>query len=92
MGEKVIILSLFVNAVYAVMQPGMILQSVAEFLERKLPVYLHEPFFACLTCMGGLWGAVGYWTIYGDSVGEWLVVNVCVIGLNSIIVNTFYAE
>lgn len=90
--EKVIICSLIVTAIYSVMQPDMIFEKVAYWFEDHLPAALHKPVFDCLTCMGGIWGFVVYWIAFHGSVGEWIAVNISVIGLNAIIARILYSD
>jgi hypothetical protein len=84
--EKIIVVTLLVWAVYIAMQPTMIFEFVADWLEHNFPPILQKPMHSCVVCMGGVWGMFFYWLVYGGGVHEWLVVNIGVIGLNAIIV------
>lgn len=86
MMEKVFILSFIVWAIYISMSESMIFERLGDYLDSKLPDYWGKPVFSCPVCMGGIYGAVLYWIIYGNNVKEWLVVNLAVIGLNAILV------
>lgn len=84
--EKVIIIACMVWAVYITMTEGMIFERLGYAIERIAGDYWAKPLATCPICMGGIYGAVLYWLIYGHSVKEWLVVNIAVIGLNTIII------
>lgn len=84
--DAIIIISLIVWAIYATMSEGMIFERLGTFIESTVGDYWAKPLATCPICMGGIYGAVLYWLIYGNSVKEWLVINAAVIGLNAVIV------
>lgn len=83
--EKIFITSALVFAVHYVLQEGEIFGWLGDLLAKILPDKLHDPFFECVVCMAGIYGALIYWIIWHVSVKEWLVINLSAIGLNAII-------
>lgn len=83
--EKILIVSFIVFAVHYVLQEGEIFGWLGDLLTKILPDKLHDPFFECVVCMAGIYGAAVYWIIWHGSVKEWLVINLSAIGLNAII-------
>lgn len=92
--EKVVIISFLVFATYITMQDDMIFDRLGHWFEKILPEWFHKPAFACVICMGGIYGAAWYWLVYGllfqsATPKEWIVVNLSVIGLNAILTKLF---
>ncbi len=83
---KIIVISLFCYGIHIASEPGMLLSSIAEWFEKKLPVFWYKPLFGCVYCMASVWGTAGYVliSIHLGSFGlcEWLLCVVCCIAAN----------
>lgn len=86
--EKILICSFITFACWYTMQQGEIFSFVGD-LFAKLPAPLHNPTFDCVICMGFWYGSISYWIIWHQSVKEWLIVGICVVGLNTILSKLF---
>lgn len=89
MVEKIFIISFIVFAIWYTYQEGEIFGALGKWFEKHLPEKLHQPVYECPVCMGGIYGAILYWLIWGNSIKEWLIVNIAVIGLNAILNKLF---
>ena len=75
------------------MQEEMIFEKLGVWLQTHFDKwfgkmwgeYFGKPVFSCVTCMGFWHGSYLYWIIWGESVKEWLIVVISVVGINAII-------
>lgn len=56
-----LIIALLVLCIHYTMQPGEIFARVGDFLERKLPMWMHKPVFDCPVCMSFWHGGAIAW-------------------------------
>jgi len=82
--NKVITISLIITAIHVSMLPEMIFSWIRNIF-LKLPVYLHNPLFNCLICMGGIYTIILYPILYGFDFKDIIITMLQVIGLNTII-------
>jgi hypothetical protein len=65
--------------------PGMIFNSLANWLTIHLPEYVRKPLFDCLTCMGSFWTLLWWVAVFGFTFNWWLPFCVfIVVGTNAI--------
>jgi hypothetical protein len=63
----IIATSLICTCIHAVMVwDGMIFQQFGDWLQERLPAYIHKPAFSCLPCMG-LWYGIGAWLMCANA-------------------------
>lgn len=80
---EVFIIALSVFFIYGCFQEGMILGSVGNYLETKLPEWLFIPLIGCAPCMTPYWGIPLYY-LFGYS-GDVIATVMAAGGLNLII-------
>lgn len=78
-----ILVSLFCTGVHVSFLEGNLLFPVKQFFDKRLKYT--EPFYDCLTCMGGLYTALAV-KIFSLPY-HYLVLIPCVIGINTILEN-----
>lgn len=86
--EQSFIIAFIVFGLHYIMYThGMIFSFVADWAARvKLPQYIDKPLYSCPICMVPWWGTAIYWAVWGNSVGEWIFVVICGMGINAVIV------
>jgi len=91
MAEKIFITICFIWFIYGILLPGMIFGSVGRWLGMSVFTgkftFLQKPVYACPACMSPWWGTWLYWTFWGDSWHEWIVVIMCTTGANILFVS-----
>lgn len=90
--EKLIFCSLFTFAAWYTMQNEEIFDFIGNWFSDHLPPKLHNPIFECPMCMGPYYGSLFYWVVYHQSIKEWLVIFVTIIGFNYIVSRLFTKE
>lgn len=79
---QAMIIALIVLSIHYTFQKGEIFGSVGNWLEKKLPSYLHPPVFECNVCMSFWYGTGLYWLIWGNNANEWIIVVLVAMGFN----------
>lgn len=85
--EKFFIVTSVVWAFYAVFWDGMILGPVSRWLSYRIPTWLQFILWACPVCMTPYYGSAVYWTLWHNSVLEWIVCIMGALGVSAIILN-----
>ena len=82
--EKALTISLIITAIHVSLLPEMIFSFIRYQLE-KLPLYLHNPLYNCLICMGGIYTLILYPILYHSFDFNTFITMLMVIGINTII-------
>jgi len=61
---SIILTSLATCGLYLITQEGLIGYPLRKLLE-KLPEVIYSPLLGCITCMGSVWGFVGWYALDG---------------------------
>ena len=82
-----VIIALSCCGLYSATLRKMILNKPAEWLKKKLPIFLYKPICGCLICMSSFWSCV-FWILFRSFEIIYLpVIILMVAGLNTIVVS-----
>lgn len=83
-----LIVSLMTVGIHATTWEGMIFNRLAEWLKKRLPMWICKPLFSCAICMSSVWTLV-FMCFFGFPAWYFVpLIMLIVAGMNTIITAT----